>query len=131
MHKFLIAGTALGVIVACTFEPPEPTAAEFYAERCAACHGPAGRGDGPGAAGSNPAVPDLTRIAARNDGVFPWVEVMNQIDGYSRAGHGMMPEFGDLLLGETMLVDVGDGRQTPTPVRLVELTRYIEQLQRP
>ncbi len=131
MHKFPIFVAAFGVVAACTLEPPTPTSAQFFAERCTACHGPAGKGDGPAAARADPAVPDLTRIAARNDGVFPWVDVMNQIDGYSRAGHGMMPEFGDLLLGETMLIDVGDGRQTPAPVRLVALTAYLKDLQQP
>ena len=131
MHKSRIAVATLGLVAACQTEPEPPTAAQFYADNCAVCHGATGRGDGPASAGADPAVPDLTRISARNNGVFPKVAVMSQIDGYSRSGHGMMPEFGDILLGETMLVDTGGAKLTPTPIRLVELTAYLESLQRP
>jgi len=131
MHKPLIAAATLVLFAACKMDPPQPSAEAFFAQNCTACHGVTGRGDGPIAAGMDPAVPDLTHIAARNGGTFPKVAVMNQIDGYSRSGHGMMPEFGDILLGDTMLVDTGDGIMTPAPVRLVALTAYIESLQQP
>ncbi|MGB5559141.1 MAG: c-type cytochrome [Paracoccaceae bacterium] len=131
MHKLLIAAATLGLVAACNTEPQTPSAEMFFADNCTACHGATGRGDGPAAAGADPAVPDLTRISARSGGSFPKVAVMNQIDGYSRAGHGMMPEFGDILLGETMVIDTGDGLMTPAPVRLVALTAYIESLQQP
>lgn len=131
MHKSLIAAAILGLLAACQTEPPPPSAAQFFADNCTACHGVSGRGDGPATAGASPKVPDLTSVAARNGGTFPRIEVMSQIDGYSRRGHGMMPEFGEILLGETMLVDTGAAMLTPTPVRLVELTAYIESLQRP
>jgi mono/diheme cytochrome c family protein len=131
MHRILIIAASLGVVAACNIKPATPTSAEFFAENCTACHGTGGKGDGPAAVGADPAVPDLTRIAARRGGAFPWVSVMNQIDGYSRGGHGMMPEFGEILEGDTMLIDTGDGVMTPTPVRLVALTAYLESLQQP
>lgn len=131
MHKILIIALTLGVVTACNITPSTPTSAQFFAQNCTSCHGTDGKGDGPMAVGADPAVADLTRISARHSGTFPWVAVMNQIDGYSRGGHGMMPEFGELLLGDTMLIDTGDGLMTPTPVRLVALTAYIESLQQP
>ncbi len=131
MPRILIAALFLGLVAACQVDPLPPSAAQFFAENCTDCHGASGRGDGPSATGAEPEVPDLTRIAARNGGTFPRIAVMSQIDGYSRSGHGMMPEFGEVLQGETMLIDTGAARLTPAPVRLVELTAYIEALQRP
>lgn len=131
MQKILILAAMSGLVAACNVEPAPPPAPKFFADNCASCHGALGQGDGPAAAGLTPAPPDLSRIAARNGGTFPQVEVMSTIDGYSRAGHGTMPEFGEILMGETMLIDTGGRKLTPTPVRLVELTAYIESLQRP
>lgn len=110
-------------------EPPEGRA--LYAEYCAACHGPGGRGDGPLAGESGLAPPDLTRIAAREGGDFPRAEVLSTIDGYTRGqAHGLqMPEFGDLLMGETVPVDTGDGRLSPVPRPLAALLVYIESIQ--
>ena len=113
--------------------PLPPEGAALYAENCAMCHGPAGRGDGPLAAGQDPAPPDLTRIAARAGGDFPRAEVLSTIDGYTRmdaaeAGPGM-PEFGLLLRGETVPVDVGDDRLTPVPRPLAALMVYLESIQ--
>ncbi len=34
--------------------PPSAAAKQVFAERCAACHGPTGRGDGPASAALNP-----------------------------------------------------------------------------
>jgi mono/diheme cytochrome c family protein len=71
--------------------------AELYRMHCAACHGAAGRGDGPVAPLMAISVPDLTRIAARRGGRFPEDEVARIIDGLSPlAAHGArhMPVWG-------------------------------------
>lgn len=54
-------------------------------ENCASCHGDTGRGDGPLATDLGVPAADLTRIAARRDGVWPLLEVMAIVDGYSRS----------------------------------------------
>jgi hypothetical protein len=53
------------------------------------------------------------------------------IDGYDRTGlPGQdMPEFGLLLEGETVPLDVGDGVLTPTPRPLAALMAYLESIQ--
>ncbi|MGB8622841.1 MAG: cytochrome c, partial [Paracoccaceae bacterium] len=83
------------------------------------------------AGGLDPAPADLTRIAARNGGVFPWARVMGHIDGYKRRDRAgeMMPEFGARMQGPTVLFDSGDGIMTPTPKPLVDLARYLESIQ--
>jgi mono/diheme cytochrome c family protein len=104
----------------------------FYLEYCAACHGRTGRGDGPAAAGLATRPADLTQLTARNGGTFPVLPVMGRIYGYSQGrggGGGPMPEFGPLLDGEVMLVDLGDGVLTPTPVRLIALVNHLGTLQ--
>lgn len=105
--------------------------AELYADYCAACHGPTGRGDGPGAEGLNPRPADLTRLAADNGGVFPRVQVMAKVYGYHRGeggGGGAMPEFGPLMEGETVLIETAPGVMTPTPEKLVLLAEYVQSL---
>ena len=129
---FGVAGLAL--VAACVQAPPEVSSGrQLFETHCAGCHGSAGTGDGPDAAGLGVAVPDLTTIAARNGGTFPKIEVMSTIDGYRRAKAGAvtMPEFGAALVDAPMvLVDLGDGVLTPTPEPLVAVADYLESIQR-
>ena len=104
-----------------------------YGDLCAGCHGASGMGDGPLAADLPQHPADLTRIAARNDGVFPRVAVMSKIDGYAKGEephYRAMPAFWPLLEGRTVLVETGDGILTPTPQPLVALAAYLESIQR-
>jgi mono/diheme cytochrome c family protein len=120
------------ILVACdaAVSMPEPPEGEvLFAENCTACHGTDARGGVPGDLAKTP--PDLTRIAARRDGVFPVAEVLSEIDGYAKGAHPerIMPEFGDTLTGDTVPVDV-DGTLTPTPRPLAALLVYLESIQR-
>ncbi|MCD1619984.1 cytochrome c [Salipiger manganoxidans] len=122
----------LGLAACMDSAMPEPSDGRaLYGDYCAGCHGAAGRGDGPLAAGMTPPPADLTLIAARNGGELPRAQVLSTIDGYSRVhpdGPGM-PEFGALLQGDLVPYDSGDGTLTPTPRRLVALLEYLETLQ--
>lgn len=131
-------GAAGGFVVlvlaaACAPQGSQPAAGRaLYETYCLTCHGDLGKGDGPGAAtlGKRPA--DLTRIAARNGGVFSLAKVMSTIDGYTRKNdHGsIMPEMGLVLKdGPTVMVDTGDGVKTPAPQPLVALAEYLRSLQ--
>jgi mono/diheme cytochrome c family protein len=103
---------------------------DLFQDYCVGCHGTSGRGDGPDAAGVGVPVADLTTLAARNGGEFPYVRVMGQIYGYSlgTGPTGPMPEFGPLLEGETVLIETEPGVMTPTPERLVRLAEYVRSL---
>lgn len=121
---------ACAALAACT--PPVPdTGAADYAQFCASCHGPAGKGDGPAARGLRPPAADLTLLSQGNGGSFPRLRVMNRIDGYTMGmSDSPMPQFGqELREGPTVLFDAGDGVSTPTPARLVALTEYLQRLQ--
>lgn len=110
-------------------EMPQPSeGAKLYANNCAACHGHRAMGDEPLIGGQ--IAPDLTMLASRNDGTFPRAEVLSQIDGYAKGTHvgRVMPEFGAVLTGETVPVDI-EGTLTPTPRPLAALLAYLEDVQ--
>ena len=128
MMKRALVLVALVAACAMPDEMPAPSeGARLFADNCTACHGY--RADGGALIGGETA-PDLTEIAARNDGVFPRAAVLSQIDGYAKGTHParVMPEFGALLGGDTVPVDV-DGVLTPTPRPLAALLAYLEDVQ--
>lgn len=117
------------VLSACAREEvPIDAGRALFVENCAACHGMGGKGDGPLAEGMRRKPTDLTQIAARNGGVWDMAAVMSRIDGYRQDG-GAMPEFGAVLEGPTVMVDTGDGIETPTPQPLFELADYLRRIQ--
>jgi mono/diheme cytochrome c family protein len=105
--------------------------AEEYMNSCAVCHGESGKGDGPLAALMTIEVPDLTQIAARNDGRFPVQKITRIIDGRSEiAGHGYpMPVWGrrfEAQADETYGPFAAEG---VVRGRILELTYYLHSIQ--
>lgn len=94
---------------------------------CAVCHGQAADGRGPMAQILKTAVPDLTKIANRNGGVFPLTRVQNIIAGTesSGLGHGtrQMPVWGPLFSQITSDRDYGK-------VRLYNVAKYLQSIQK-
>lgn len=133
MLKGLMALGAAAILVACA-EAEMPVAQDgkrLFMDNCATCHGADGTGNGPMARAMSQSPKNLTLIQVRHDDVFPRAKVMSTIDGYARSdlsGPGM-PEFGELLEGDLIPFDSGDGIQTPTPRKLVALLEYIESIQ--
>jgi hypothetical protein len=105
----------------------------LYNENCVSCHGADGKGDGPVAARLSTPPADLTRIAARRDGVWPMLEVMAILDGYSRntLPREDMPVFENFLDNEMSEFDTGNGVVTLVPTKLIEIVYYLESLQDP
>lgn len=128
----VMALPVLAVVVACARNdmPDASEGAMLFADNCTACHGYRGEGE-PQLVGGQ-AAPDLTRIAARNNGVFPRASVLSQIDGYGRGkvSSEVMPEYGTLLEGDLIPVDI-DGTLTPTPRPLAALMTFLESIQTP
>jgi mono/diheme cytochrome c family protein len=124
------AGFAL-ILGACAMQAEMPLpdeGARLFAENCVVCHGETAMGGMVDVRGMVAA--DLTGISARNGGDFPRAQVLSVIDGYGRMSHEgrAMPEFGALLEGETVPVEV-DGGLTPTPRPLAALLVYLESIQ--
>lgn len=122
----------VGFLAACAPNemPNRAEGAALFADNCTACHGYRAEGDGILVGGQT--APDLTRISTRNDGVFPRAQVLSQIDGYGRGkvSAEVMPEFGSLLGGDLVPVDI-KGTLTPTPRPLAALLAYLEGIQVP
>jgi mono/diheme cytochrome c family protein len=131
----ILAGIAVvaGISACAVNEMPEASeGAMLFTENCAMCHGGDARGGGELAAGMKPVPSDLTRMSARNKGVFPVSHALSAIDGYTRMQFNgqEMPEFGLLLEGPSVPVDTGDGNMTPTPRPLAALMVYLQSIQR-
>lgn len=105
---------------------------DLYLTHCAACHGSDGKGGAQkGTDQIKPA--DLTKIAQRRDGVWPMLEVMSIIDGYTKATKPRegMPVVAELNEGPQTVFDSGNGRGLAVPERLVAVATYLETIQSP
>ncbi len=100
----------------------------FY---CATCHGNSAAGNGPMSPSLVIAPPDLTALAARNDGVFPTARVVMRIDGRDPlVSHGsMMPVYGDFFEGTDVATKAETGQPIMTSQPIVDLLAYLEALQ--
>lgn len=91
---------------------------------CSVCHGVDGTGDGPAASALRKRPADLTQLT-RKRGKFPAFHVSNFIEGNDvTAGHGsrVMPVWGAVF--RTL-------EPNTVKLRIDNLTRYIESIQRP
>ena len=101
-----------------------PDGAAIFRTYCASCHGTTATGGGPAAVAMKVPPPDLTRIAARNNGVFPSERISQIVLGRGPAAHGerTMPVWGDVFARRISDVD---------PKTMVDaLVRYLDGLQR-
>jgi mono/diheme cytochrome c family protein len=103
-----------------------------YLVACAACHGEAADGNGEIATMFKDPVPDLTGIAARNDGVFPLLGVIQAIDGRAVVrGHGNpMPVFGNRYRAAADSADALMGGEALARSRVLELALYLQSIQK-
>lgn len=135
---FATVGAAVVLAVAGTAAAAETAPDEFrvgrgeYLQGCAACHGDAADGKGPIAGMFRKAVPDLTGLAARNDGTFPFLRVFQIIDGRSviRAHGDPMPVFGGRFRAEAEAGGGLYGSETAARARVLELVVYLQSIQK-
>lgn len=101
-----------------------------YMIACAGCHGVTGKGDGPVADLLKTAPPDLTGLAARNGGEFPFEYTLFMIDR-----RNVIPVHGDdmPIWGERFQVSASSQRgETADMVargRILSLVYYLESIQ--
>ena len=77
-----------------------PSGKTMYKQFCAACHGADGKGRGPATPTLNTRVPDLTTLAKRHDGKFPYDYVTSVLrfgPGFTAHGSSEMPVWGPLF----------------------------------
>ena len=128
----ITAGAALAVLLglgACSANA-QSMGQEEYMRSCAVCHGVDGRSNTPFSDLMTVAPPDLTTLAAQNDGTFPMLTVIHMIDGRSGLrGHGSeMPIWGDRYSGEADMAGQY-GAELIVRGRVLELAEYIASIQ--
>jgi len=108
-----------------------------YDSNCAVCHGQRGKGDGPygplmgkGEIGAS----DLTTLARRNNGVFPFARVYEFVDGTQMVkAHGTreMPIWGAdyKVKGAEYYLDIPYDPEVYVRGRILALTEYVYRLQ--
>lgn len=124
--------TIVAIVTACVLagsieaRASEPAGSREYVNSCAVCHGLRGKGDGSMAGLLKRAPTDLTELAQRNGGQFPFLAVLKKIDGRDAvAGHGdsAMPVWGDRFKA------VGED-ENEVRGRILGLVLFLESLQK-
>ena len=107
---------------------------QMFQNLCAACHSPDGSGNGRASVALGISAPDLTRIAARNGGVFPHDTIERAIaNGDPGKPHAVSPmpdwerQFASVYF-RTARNPLQ--REAYADDRIHELSRYIETIQR-
>ncbi len=128
----LCVGALLWVWADASFaQEQEVTAAgrKVYEQNCAVCHGREAKGDGVAMSLLTTKPADLTQIAKRNNGEFPFWKVYRVIDGREDIkGHGTrdMP-----IWGEEFRTQAGSSPTAESQVRgrILELVYYLQSIQ--
>ena len=128
MRRLMMAGliVCLGALAASGADA-DPNKAT-YLRYCGACHGPGGKGDGVASSFMQPKPIDLTQIAKGNGGEFPYMHVMETIDGRkSVRAHGdpAMPVWGEVLTEGTS----GTPGRQDVQGKLMQITDHIRAIQ--
>lgn len=102
-----------------------------YMVACAVCHGESGKGEGPFARLMNITVPNLTTLASRNDGAFPYLKVFMTVDGRTQVeGHGgPMPVWGERFSAASKDQFGPYGTEMMVRGRIAVLVDYLEAIQ--
>lgn len=137
MKAAYAAALALAASWPAAAQEEAPIGRDEYMVSCAPCHGQEARGDGPVARYVGDDFPDLTRLAERNGGAFPVVEVFRTIEGSTELqahGERLMPVWGRRYMVEGTFEDVplpDAARQQIVLGRIVELVAYLQAIQDP
>jgi mono/diheme cytochrome c family protein len=103
-----------------------PSGRELFRSYCSTCHGREGKGDGPVAQSLKRPPPDLTTIARRNGGDFPFEAIVLLVSGEDPpvGAHGSreMPVWGPFFRS----VELDD---RPTRIRVENVVRFVESIQ--
>jgi len=86
-----------------------PDGAKIYAERCALCHGPNGKGDGPASAGLDPKPRNHT------DGAYMNKLTSEEISNVIHNGKGAMPAWKEVLTDEEIAAVIKHVRSLAVP----------------
>jgi len=106
--------------------PYVPSGETTYKQFCGACHGADGKGSGPAASTFRSPPPDLTTLAKRHGGKFPYDYVSGILrfgPGTTAHGSSDMPTWGPIF----QMIDKSDNHAKD---RIRNLSDYLASLQR-
>lgn len=108
--------------------PPSyvPSGKVMFKQYCASCHGADAKGRGPATPTLNTRVPDLTTLAKRHDGKFPYDYVESVLrfgPGYVAHGSPEMPVWGPIFQY------LENYNEAAVRQRIRNLCQYLESLQ--
>jgi mono/diheme cytochrome c family protein len=102
---------------------------DAYLRYCGACHGPEGKGDGIAGTFMRPKPTDLTQLAKKNGGKFPFEATMHAIDGTETPrAHGdpVMPVWGEIFAAEATTTE---GARSAARRHVQQITEYLATIQ--
>lgn len=108
---------------------PIPPAKQAYLRYCSACHGESGKGDGVVSHLMTPRPTDLTQLAKKNNGEFPFMRVIRIIDGReTMRAHGDpdMPVWGEIFASE---VPGAMNKEANIRGKVLLITEYLASIQ--
>ena len=103
-----------------------------FMENCFLCHGEQAKGDGPFATMLTVDTADLTILSKNNNGLFPYKNVYQTIDGTEQIkqhGPRRMPIWGDRFKSNTWYTVNKDYADTLVRGKIFELLLYLESIQ--
>ena len=128
--------TALLIAIACgtaisarAAEPEQDAGRTIYLQYCGACHGTTAKGDGSVGSLLQTKPSDLTQLAKKNGGEFPFTHVMEVIDGRRNIrahGEKEMPVWGEVF-AERPTWEIG--RRAEVLGKEMLITEYIRSIQ--
>jgi len=98
----------------------------MYASYCAPCHGANGKGNKSVPSSAMRTPPDLTTLSQNNHGVYPAERVIGVIGhGTSTSGHDQT----GMPVWAIKLATIDQNNKLDTPLRISNLSKYLETLQ--
>ena len=100
-------GLAIGFVLSVAAKKTaaiSPSGREIFMDRCGACHGEDGKGNGPAVGALRAAPGDLTLLAKKNGGTFPKERVKEIVGGWTNLtihGSREMPIWGDIFAAKS------------------------------
>jgi mono/diheme cytochrome c family protein len=129
LHALAVLGVAALAVSAGVASADEDLGRGLYLRYCSACHGEGAKGDGVVSQLMRPKPPDLTQLASKAKGKFPFYDVVRQIDGREtiRAhGGSTMPVWGVVFRSEE---GESTGAEAVVRGKVVLITDYLERIQ--
>lgn len=103
---------------------PDVSGLDEFQRHCALCHGADGRGAGPLSDAMKKTAADITQLAKRNGGHFPFSDVLKSIrDG------GTVPEHSRARMPAWGKIFSADSDPNRAKAILLDVTQYVESLQ--